>query len=146
MNKKYLFIIAVFFLAAYGFYMIYTMYNKPHKIIAEQAVDFSMTVDEMIEEFNTDETGAGTKFIDKVVILEGVLKSISSTERSLSIMMLEGKSGMVNCEFSDADLQLAGSPNPGDKISVKGLFIGYDDLLGELQLKKCTIMPSNSQK
>ena len=38
-----------------------------------------------------------------------------------------------------------GINNHGKKVFVKGLFIGYDDLLGELQLKKCSIVSGDSK-
>ena len=144
MNKKHLYLIAFILLVSYGCYIVYSMYNKPHKIISEQTVDYRLTVDEMIKAYTNDETTANATYIDKVVVLEGTLKSITASESSLSIAILEGENGLANCEFSNSDLHLSKSPNPGDKVFIKGLFIGYDDLLGELQLKKCTIIPSDS--
>ena len=145
MNKKHLYLIAFILLVSYGCYIVYSMYNKPHKIISEQTVDYRLTVDEMIKAYTNDETTAIATYIDKVVVLEGTLKSITASESSLSIAILEGENGLANCEFCNTDLNLSKSPNPGDKVFIKGLFIGYDDLLGELQLKKCTIIPADSQ-
>ena len=145
MNKKHLYLIAFILLVSYGCYIVYSMYNKPHKIISEQTVDYRLTVDEMIKAYTNDETTANATYIDKVVVLEGTLKSITASESSLSIAILEGENGLANCEFFNTDLNLSKSPNPGDKVFIKGLFIGYDDLLGELQLKKCTIIPADSQ-
>jgi len=135
--------VVLILLVLYGLYVAYSMYNKPHKIISEQDVDYRLTVDEIIEAYTNDETVANAKFIDKVVVLEGTLKSIAASESSLSIVILEGENGLANCEFFNSDLHLSKSPNPGDKVFIKGLFIGYDDLLGELQLKKCTIIPTD---
>ena len=135
MNKKHVYLIGFVLVVFYGLYIIYTMYNKPHKIISEQAVDYRMTVDAMIKAFENNEVDANTTFNDKVVVLEGTLKSITPSGNSLSIMMLEGENGLANCEFSNDDLHLSKRPNSGDTLFIKGLFIGRDDLLGELQLK-----------
>ncbi len=130
-------------MVSYSLYIAYSMYNKPHKIISEQAVDYRVSVDEMIKSFNNDEANANARFIDKVIVLEGTLKSIVASENPLSIVMLEGENGQANCEFSNDDLNLSIHQSLGSKVFIKGLFIGYDDLLGELQLKKCTIISSD---
>jgi hypothetical protein len=146
MKKKHLYLMAfILVVFSIGGYVVYSMYNKPHKTISEEDVDFRLTVDEMIGAFDEEEKTAQAKFLDKVIVLEGVLKSFSGSENAMDILILEGKNGRANCGFSSVDFQVSESIKPGDKLFVKGLFIGYDDLLGELQLKKCTIIPSDSK-
>ena len=145
MNKKHLYIVVAIVIALYGLYMVYSMYNKPHKIISEQPVDFQISADDLMKEFLTNEGLATSKYLDKIVILEGLLKQISSAN-GLIVVVLESDNAIVNCEMSPENSHNIDQQNQGEVLFVKGLFIGYDDLLGELQLKKCTIIPMDSKK
>ena len=40
------------------------MYNKPHKIISEQPVDFQISADDLMKEFLTNEGLATSKYHD----------------------------------------------------------------------------------
>jgi hypothetical protein len=99
----------------------------------------------LMKEFLTNEGLATSKYLDKIVIVEGILKQNSSAN-GFTVVVLEGQNATVNCEMSLEDSHNIDQLNQGDKLLVKGLFIGYDDLLGELQLKKCTIMSMDSKK
>lgn len=139
MKKKYTYLTIALLLLLCGYYIISITYYKPHKIISEQPVDYQFSVDQMMQEFSLNKGESVSKYLDKIIVLEGKLKTINSTNNNLSIVILEGKNGLVNCEFQQEGLEQLKKVNPGDRIQIKGLFIGYDDLLDELQLKKCTI-------
>lgn len=146
MEKKHLFIIVAIILAVYGFYVIYSTYNKPHKIISELPADFHLSADDMMQEFIINESLAISKYLDKIIAIDGNLKLIGPADAELMSIVLHGNMAIVNCELSSADVKEIGERTIGDELSVKGLFIGYDDLLGELQLKKCTIISGNSKQ
>ena len=61
-------------------------------------------------------------------------------ESQLKSIVISGETAIVNCELSNPGTIKVNTQNIGKPISVKGLFVGYDDLLGEIQLKKCTII------
>lgn len=144
MSKKYLFFIAIIILGISGIFVAYTMYNKPHKVIAEEPVDYQVSADELFNEFAVNEQAASSKYLDKVILLNGRLKSIGSENTQLPTIIIEGQEAIANCEMSP-EASLFHDSDLGKNVSVKGLFIGYDDLLGELQLKKCTIATQTTQ-
>lgn len=87
-----------------------------------------------------DYTGNATSFIDlvkkdaskwagKVVVLEGVVTS----KDGLGIKLNES----VFCQFESTDFS---SLKNNQKVKIKGLFLGYDDLMEELSLNECTIL------
>jgi len=118
----------------------YYMYNKPHVNVKESKVDITTTVDAILNEFTTDQGTALAMYADKVVLLSGTFGGIANGDGGSVTIIIKGTNGLANCEM---DTQYS-SNMPSflavdDKITVKGLFVGYDDLLGELQFKKCTI-------
>lgn len=146
MNKKHLYIIIAILLSVYGIYVVYSMYNKPHKIISEQVADFHISADVLMKEFEFSEDLANTKYFDKIIVIEGNLKLNAATDSELSYIILKGENVTVNCEMSvENNHHNIQKYNDGEKLFVKGLFVGYDDLLGELQLKKCTIISKDSE-
>jgi len=140
MKKKYIYIFITLLLLLGGYFIINNTYFKAHKIISEQPVDYQLSVDRMMQEFSINESESLSKYLDKIIVLKGNLKTINPPKNNLSIVILEGENGLVNCEFLQTDLEQLIKVSPGEIIQIKGLFIGYDDLLGELQLKKCSIL------
>jgi len=76
-------------------------------------------------------SNANTSFLDKVLLINGTIKEISS-----NMIILDGN---TVCSFNpaqtiDPKLKLA------DKISIKGRCLGYDDLLEEVRIDNCSLM------
>jgi hypothetical protein len=126
----------IIFLIAAGIIIFNNTYNKPHLDVSEADSDFEIGLAELFDEFSADEMAATKKYAEKVILTEGIFKSSSEGEFT-NILMEDSKGRIANCELE------AKSPvniEPGQKIKLKGLFIGYNDLMGELQMKKCTIL------
>lgn len=108
--------------------------------------DFHISADVLMKEFEFSEDLANTKYFDKIIVIEGNLKLNAATDSELSYIILKGENVTVNCEMSvENNHHNIQKYNDGEKLFVKGLFVGYDDLLGELQLKKCTIISKDSE-
>ena len=146
MKKKHLFIIITAIIIVYGLYVVYSMYNKPHQDITETPADYSLTVDAFSGEFTADEIEATSKYNDKVIELTGKVSQVNLTGNTLAYIVLTGKGANVNCEISQENVQGTDETNVGKLLTIKGLFVGYDDLLGEIQLKKCSIISLDSKQ
>ena len=55
-----------------------SMYFKPHQNMSRQSVAFSLTANELLHEFEVDETIANEKFIDKVIEVSGEIGSVEA--------------------------------------------------------------------
>lgn len=143
MKKKHLFIALAVIIFCYGLYVVYAMYNKPHQNIAATPADYQLTVNEIFREFSADETQATLKFSDKVIALSGSVNKVQAHEDGPSYVLLTGNGAVVNCEISHENSMEISDGNIGEQLTMKGLFVGYDDLLGEIQLKKCSIIARN---
>ena len=92
-----------------------------------EKTEFTVSTKEIINEFATD-TSATTKYLNKAIEIKGVVTQVEEKQIILD--------GVVICAMKDVT-----SPENKDKvITVKGRFLGYDDLMGELKLDECSII------
>ena len=117
---------------------VVAIYDKPHRNIDGEKATYELTLDQFNAEFVENQNAAYQKYSEKVVQLTGVVSQINNNQSPINLLLSESNA-IANCEMAEL------SPNnlqiqTGDQIVIKCLFIGYDDLLGELQLKKCDII------
>ncbi|MFC2125152.1 hypothetical protein ACFLU5_10095 [Bacteroidota bacterium] len=118
----------------------YYLYNKPHVDVSSRHADYSFTADELYWEFVEDDVIALNKYSDKIIELTGRLQLISKSDKSISNIVMGGEIAVVNCEMDSLYVLQLESSQEGDQIQIRGIFVGFDDLLGELQLKKCIMV------
>lgn len=88
---------------------------------------FAVSTKEIVNEFATD-TSATTKYLNKAIEIKGVVTQIEDKQLILD--------GVVICAMKNVV-----TPENKDKIiTIKGRFLGYDDLMGELKLDECSII------
>lgn len=134
---KRLIVIAVLIVLTLGTLVVVYMYNKPHVNVRKEKVDFNVSVDSIVGEFEFDQGKATLKYMDKIIQLSGKFDSKSSANGGLVTLVIKGENSFANCEMDSLYSNKIPLLHSNDNITVKGLFVGYDDLLGELQLKKC---------
>ena len=128
-KKTFLFIgILVLFAVSYGGYL----YNKPHKNIAETAPELTITAQELIQDFNEDQTQISTELINKVIKVEGIITTIEKTNESIIVILDEG----IKCELNNKSQIL----EKGQKITVKGVYSGFDEMFNEISLIRCHLI------
>ena len=116
---------------------IYFIYNKPHRNILEEEATYSISLAEMNEEFVLNEQDAFDKYFNKVVEIEGIATSINEKAEGRYDIVIESNGIYANGEIIEATI------NPEDflqqKVALKGLFIGYDNLLEEIKVSECSV-------
>lgn len=120
----------------YGIYL----YNKPHADIGSKQPEFVSTAQMIYREFETNLNAAQKKYKEKVVKVSGAVAAVRKNQEGAYSILLNGEGGIINCEFTDKAPDLEKQIAVDDEISVKGLMVGYNDLLSEVQLKKCMIV------
>lgn len=132
--KKY--IKYVLLLAAIGLGSAYFMYNKPHKNIQKAKADFALNASELFTEFEANEESANTKYLDKVVEVEGKIQSIKMEDNGQTSIVLDSGSMMfgVSCQLDTTKQATAKQYSEGDNIKLKGVCTG---MLMDVVLVRC---------
>jgi len=121
MNKNLLYLFLIGLLA--GSIVGYMQFNKPAIDMDKAKVDLSLSANKLLADYETDETAANSKYLDKVIAVKGVVSKVNESGEKKQIF-LETDSGLssVICQLDDTETTL---PELGDHIKVKGICTGY---------------------
>lgn len=98
------------------------MWNKPHKDIAAAKEDFILTSTDFYKEYVANETTANTKYLDKVIAVEGTISAIElENADEPTVALTTGTADMtVSCGFKKELLNEIKKLKQNDKIKIKG--------------------------
>lgn len=125
MKRKWIILLIFILLAFAGYKYIY----QDHRNIQNEEVQFEVSSSSIAEEFALNTLSAEKKYLDKTIIISGII-----SELNLNDLTLDGK---IFCQFSNLNNETI---NIETKIKVKGRFIGYDDLLEQVKLDQCIVI------
>lgn len=102
-------------------------YNKPREGIAGKDTQLSVSAAILYEDYNTDETAANEKFLNKVIEVKGKVDDIILNGND-AVLMLGGQPGEggVSCFFSPASALEPDHVKRGMEIVVKGKCTGFN--------------------
>lgn len=104
---------------------------KGHRDISSATTDYVVTISGLQKEFATDSRLATLKYQNTIVELSDRITSVDSESNGVVL------GGKVFVTFKDRILK---SIISGEKRTVKGRFLGYDELLGEFKMDQCSII------
>ena len=143
-NKKRIFLasIAVFALAA-GYYG-YSEYNRKPLDLAKVKPSVTLRAEELIKDFETNEQSANAKYLDKIIAVEGTVKTIEKNDMGYYTVILgeAGTMSSVRCSMDSVHQQDAATLIEGAIVTMKGACTGFnaDELLGsDVILNRCVI-------
>ncbi|MCF6139699.1 hypothetical protein L1S34_00210 [Flavobacterium sp. K77] len=128
MNKKILVGIALVGVVAVSSYLF--LY-KEHRDIKTETADYVVSIPNMDVEFQANDSVANAKYSDKTIELVDVVTSVD--EANNGIVLGEKVFGTFAEKTSLKDLT-------GKTITVKGRFLGYDELVEEYKLDQISII------
>jgi len=137
--KRTIFILGIIIIVCGILYALY-MYNKPHRNVLKQKADFDISADIILDEFLTDPNEANLKYSGKIIRVDGKLTSNLSDNSEIKSILLNSEKAILNCILDSTQVSELQGFNKGDLITIKGIFVGYDDLLEELQFNNCYII------
>lgn len=122
-------ILGVLFLLALigGYFYIY----KEHRDIAKEEVSYEIAVPALFSEYQSNESTANTKYLDKTIVVSGKVSSLNMETQSI---VLDEK---LFSTFLD---KIPSTIKPNSQIRIKGRLIGYDSLLEEIKMDQCVIL------
>ncbi|MGH2667048.1 OB-fold protein [Flavobacterium sp.] len=126
-NKLIIFIIAVVVLGFLGYSYLY----KEHRNFADENAIPVNSVYGLMGEFKQQESNANKKYLDKVIQIKGKVTQIDTSQNTITIDEKLFSSFQKN-DFKDIKVN--------EVVTLKGRFIGYDELLEECKLDNCVII------
>jgi hypothetical protein len=112
------------------------VFRKAENSVASKKAELVITADSLFSAYENDEAGSNTLFLDKVLLVEGRVGEITSTDTSYTFFLKkEGESNGIQCGFPVKPEQ-AGTIKVGDMLKVKGLCTGY---MFDVVLNMCVI-------
>ena len=125
--KKYLPLVFIVLLI-----IVYAVWNKPHKNYSNTKPSITIDSSNFINEFKTNSTLATEKYLNRVILVNG-----NVTDRLTKSVVLNN--GIV-CTLDSSSLKALGLIQINNEVSIKGRFVGFDDLFEEIRLDHCFIM------
>lgn len=123
--RKWILILAIIVIAFIGYNYVY----HDHREISEEAATFHLSSIGLSNEFQINPQVSETKYHDKTIQVSGYISEVSTNFIILN--------SLVFCQFNDLqkkELQI------NQEVTIKGRFIGYDDLLEQVKLDQCHII------
>ena len=112
--------------------IVYAVWNKPHKNYSNTKPNITIDSSNFINEFKTNSTLATEKYLNQIILVKG-----NVTDRLTKSVVLNN--GIV-CTFDSLSLKALGPIQINNDVSIKGRFVGFDDLFEEIRLDHCFIM------
>ena len=105
----------------------YMVNNMGKRDLQSEEAAFTLKTKDILAEFTANEAAANKKYLEKPVVISGVITSITDKE----VIIDE----VVVCGFTAVNTTL----KVGQTVSIKGRVIGYDDLMGGVNMDQCSI-------
>ena len=135
--KKTLYSI-IFVIVLLGMICIYIFF-KPEKNLLKLKPDYTLTAIELFNEYSTNEEAANTKFLGKIIQVNGTIREINTEDSIYTIVILETEdvfSG-VNCVLSDRYASKRKDISTGSEATIKGECSG---MLIDVVLNNCVLI------
>jgi hypothetical protein len=128
-KKKWSIALAVLVIGAAG---IYFYLNQPARDIASEEASFVLTENQLDTDFKNNDSLANLKYADKTIEYTGTISRLIPQTHSADV---DQKTVVI---FKDS--LLPKDIKEKQKVTFKGRFVGYDDLMQEYQIDQVTIV------
>jgi hypothetical protein len=137
MKKIIWFTLAVVIIALIvGTFIYLYAFRKADLSAASRKADIEIKASELLKKFTDNETSANAEFLDKVIIVNGLIDKISedSTDISVYLKNPQDMAGIM-CGFNKTTIDKS-ILKPGNNMRIKGICTGY---LMDVVLNKCSV-------
>ena len=111
---------------------VYFVWNKPHKDYSTMKTDITISSLNFINEFKANSTLATEKYLNQIILVTG-----NTTDKLTKSVVIDN--GIV-CTLDSSSLKALELIQINNNVSIKGRFVGFDDLFEEIRLDHCFIM------
>jgi hypothetical protein len=145
-KNRILALLSVIAIAASAFYGGHE-YFKPNTDMSYLKAELEIESSTLLQEFNSNDSAAGRKYLGKVIITKGTIRKIEQNGQDYFTIVLGATNipSSVRCSLDPHHLNDIANLKPGSFAEIKGLFTGYNKdetgLLGDdAQLNRCVII------
>lgn len=140
---KKIFIITLIVLIAGGI-GIYFIFTEKFEDTGTQKAAFTITADELMREFQQNDSAANKKYAEKIILVNGTISETEAADTTINIKMIDSLTGSyIIFAFQEQHLQEAKQLKEGDMVSIKGSCSGgtYSKILETeyITFKRCAI-------
>lgn len=121
----------LFFLVITSLFLVYNYIYQDHRDIKTEQATYNISAKSLQLEFANNPTTSQQKYLDQSIEITGKVSKISKNTITLN--------GSIFCVFLDKNNSVKINQN----LTVKGRFVGYDDLLEEIKLDQCSVINKN---
>lgn len=115
--------VAVFIGIISTFFYVY----KPHRDIVNEEASVVLNATDFMVQIQNQEDGQSNQYLEQVVALRGEVQEVGEH----FVILRPG----IYCSIAKKNY----NPNTGDAVTVKGRYVGYDDLFEQAKLDECTL-------
>ena len=140
--KKLFVIILVLFVV--GGVIIYLIFTEKFEDTGKQTAVFSLSAIELIKEFQTNDSAANKKYVEKIMLVNGTIAETEAVDSALNVKMMDTLTGSyIIFAFQDQHIKEAKQLKEGDNVSIKGSCSGgtYSKILETefISFKRCAL-------
>lgn len=140
-RNRYLLAFVILALLAGVFIWKYT-FRKSETSVVSQKADVEIAAAALLQKYETDETGANSLYLDKVILVTGTVDSITEDSLEISVYLKENDATAgVICSFDKASVDIS-LLEKGQTAGIKGICNGY---LLDVIINKCSLESSSDQ-
>jgi hypothetical protein len=122
---KYILIVGIIGIITAVIVSLY-VFRKTDDSVAKQTPDFKLSCSQIVSEFEKDEPQANTKYLDKIIEVEGTIAELSSDTSGVNIILRdENETSGICCSFGKSQKIDITELKLGSKIVIKGICTGY---------------------
>lgn len=134
MKKEKIILLTIAFALLGGGFYAYSEYNRKVKDLSKVSADVHIGTEDLVAQFEKNETSANALYLDKVISVSGTLKAIEKDDANNYSLVLGDENSMasVRCSMDEDHQQKVKGLVTGIKIKVKGACTGFNsnELLG----------------
>ena len=140
--KKFLILTLIILVA--GGIGIYLIFTEKFEDTGKQAAAFTITADELIKEFQQNDSAANKKYAEKIISVNGKIAETEAADSTINIKMMDTLTGSyIIFAFQEQHIKEAKQLKEGDMVSIKGSCSGgtYSKILETeyITFKRCAI-------
>jgi hypothetical protein len=109
------------------FFGVYKYLFRAPEDVSKATINFTVEATEFVEEFSNDLVSSEKKYHEAILIVEGIVTEVEAE----GITLNEG----VFCKLTSTEKITVNTA-----IKVKGLYIGFDDLLEIVKIDQCSVV------
>lgn len=146
--KKYwkIILLVVVAIGLGGGIFAYKMYNKPHRNIEKEDPDYSISMSQLLTDFQVREDSANRMYNSNVIALKGNIDEKRIAGDGKVVLLFNEDNGMIKATMAnvyfqeEAHIQEAKALSENQQVNLKCKCNGYDDLIEPMvELDNCFI-------